>query len=96
MEARGFSLQKVSNTWVEPGSLQAGPYRGINTQWTTPDGHPFELQFHTAESFKVKMETHAMYEEFRNPNTSAARRLELNRIMTEMSDRIPVPKGAIW
>jgi len=37
-----------------------------------------------------------MYEEFRNANTSAARRLELNRIMTEMSDRIPVPKGAIW
>lgn len=95
LEARGFRLQKVSNTWAEPGSPQAGPYRGINTQWATPDGQPFELQFHTAESFKVKMETHAMYEEFRNPATSAARRLELNRIMTEMSDRIPVPDGAI-
>jgi hypothetical protein len=96
LEGRGFRLQKVSNTWAEPGSPEAGPYRGINTQWTTPDGHPFELQFHTAESFKVKMETHAMYEEFRNPSTSAARRLELNRAMTEMSDRIPVPNGAIW
>jgi hypothetical protein len=91
-----YTIQSDDAHYRGPGSPQAGPYRGINTQWTTLDGHPFELQFHTAESFEVKMETHAMYEEFRNPSTSAARRLELNRMMTKMSDRIPVPKGAIW
>jgi hypothetical protein len=46
-------------------------------------------------SFATKVESHAKYEEFRSPTTSMERRDELTRVMTEMSDRIPVPKGPI-
>ena len=93
---RGFTLDKVKNTWAEPGSAQAGPYRGINSQWRTPEGESFELQFHTADSFAMKQETHAMYEEFRAPETPPARKQELFEIMRRKSDQIPVPPGAIW
>lgn len=96
LKDRGFNLEKVKNTWANPGSSQAGPYRGINSQWRTPDGHSFELQFHTPDSFAAKQETHAFYEEFRAPETAAARKQELFEIMTRMSDEIPVPPGAIW
>lgn len=45
LKDRGFNLEKVKNTWANPGSSQAGLYRGINSQWRTPDGHSFELQY---------------------------------------------------
>jgi uncharacterized protein YukE len=96
LEARGFTLENVKNTWAEPGSPQAGPYRGINTQWRTPDGQSFELQFHTRDSFAMKERTHDVYEEARAIDTPMERQQELRQIMTRMSDEIPVPDGAIW
>lgn len=95
MKERGLNLEKVKNTWAEPGSPTAGPYRGINTQWRTAEGQAFELQFHTPESFAVKQNTHLMYEEARALETSPERAEELARMMTRMSDEIPVPDGAI-
>ncbi len=51
---------------------------------------------HMTHSFAAKQETHAFYEEFRAPETAAARKQELFEMMTRMSDEIPVPPGAIW
>jgi hypothetical protein len=95
LESHGYTRNASKNTWAEPGSPQAGPYRGINESWSTPDGQVFELQFHTAESFEVKSESHAPYEEARAEGTSPARAKELNDQMTKMSDAIPVPDGAV-
>ena len=33
-------------------------YKGINTRWITPEGQRFEVQFHTAESFHAKQQSH--------------------------------------
>ena len=95
LKDRDFALEKVKNTWAEPGTPQAGPYRGINTQWRTPDGQAFELQFHTPESFATKQATHEMYDEAREAATALERKQELNSIMSRISDEIPVPPGAI-
>jgi hypothetical protein len=83
------------NRWAEPGSEQAGPYRGINSTWETPDGQRFELQFHTPESFAAKTENHPLYERVRDPSTPPAEAAELNDIMTRRCDQIPVPPGAV-
>ncbi|WP_372469391.1 XopAD/skwp family type III secretion system effector [Xanthomonas dyei] len=38
-----------------------GTYRGINAGFTDAEGYAFEVQFHTAESFKAKAQTHVLY-----------------------------------
>jgi hypothetical protein len=95
LEAGGYVRNASKNTWAEPGSAQAGPYRGINESWRTPGGQVFEVQFHTQESFATKMETHPQYGEMRDAHTSPQRIAELNEQMTRMSDKIPVPEGAV-
>lgn len=53
----------VENTWG-PDT----PYKGVNTNLTR-DGLTFELQFHTEDSFNVKMAQHGLYETARKPET---------------------------
>jgi hypothetical protein len=94
---RGYRRIKSDddNRWAEPGSPEAGPYRGINSTWETSDGQRFEVQFHTPESFAAKTENHPLYEKARDPSTPPAEAAELNDIMTRRCDQIPVPPGAV-
>jgi hypothetical protein len=95
LRSRGYARIASKNTWAEPGSTMAGPYRGINETWKTPGGQRFEVQFHTPESYELKTATHEMYEELRDAATSSSRQKELIREMTRLSDKLPVPKGAV-
>ncbi|GAA0488596.1 hypothetical protein [Streptomyces olivaceiscleroticus] len=57
LRARGFEEIKAQNTWTDP------VYKGINSAWEHPgSGQRIELQLHTPDSFRVKMENHALYE----------------------------------
>ncbi|WP_259472284.1 XopAD/skwp family type III secretion system effector [Pseudomonas syringae] len=40
-----------------------GTYKGINARFTDAEGYEFEVQFHTADSFKAKAQTHLLYKE---------------------------------
>jgi hypothetical protein len=62
LNARGYRIVDVQNTW-KPNA----PYKGVNTNVRSPDGQLFELQFHTRQSFDVKMEQHVLYEQERDP-----------------------------
>ena len=68
LESKGYTLIRLRNTWKTFTKL--APYRGVNTIFLSPDGIPFELQFHTAESLATKEAEHPMYEIIRNPRTS--------------------------
>lgn len=90
MEASGFSLNKVKNTWNNKRSA----YKGINCVFETSEGTKFEVQFHTPESFKVKNgKQHKLYEEFRKSETSQERKMELTRQMFEESKDLEIPEG---
>ena len=53
----GYQVQSINNKW---GS---SVYQGLNTTLVSPSGTVFELQFHTADSFKVKeLLNHQYYE----------------------------------
>jgi hypothetical protein len=89
LEAAGYVMFYGRNSWNDP------QYKGINTRWVTPDGHGFEVQFHTPESYHAKQEvTHDAYERIRNPLTTDDERGELKEFQREVSSWIPVPKGA--
>jgi hypothetical protein len=93
LENRGYILDKVKNTWG------GADYRGINTQWHSPDGQHFELQFHTPQSFATKDDEspgslHSLFSEARLPSTSDARRAELDMQMAAITSHVVVPVGA--
>ncbi|WP_058047456.1 hypothetical protein [Streptomyces roseifaciens] len=53
----GYEPTAEKNTWQDP------VYKGVNTTWQhTESEEKFELQFHTPDSFKAKMENHELYE----------------------------------
>ena len=89
IEVLGYEMIHSKNYWKD------SEYKGINTRWTTPDGHLFEVQFHTRESYHAKQEiTHEAYERIRNPQTSREERTALHAFQRGVSSWVPVPDGA--
>lgn len=68
-------------------------YRGRNVQMRDSSGVFYELQIHTPESLKVAETNHTHYNEWRHQDTSAARKSELDKIMGDLFESIPVPPG---
>ena len=70
-------------------------YQGINTVFVTPDGLPFELQFHTPESLSMKgEECHSSYEKFRTA-TDSRKMMQYWEEMVSMWDMVPVPEDVL-
>ncbi|MEU0879278.1 hypothetical protein ABZ345_11820 [Lentzea sp. NPDC005914] len=53
---------KFSNFWPEQ---VGGAYAGINITFTAKNGLPFEVQFHTDDSYKAKSDEHGNYDKKR-------------------------------
>jgi hypothetical protein len=90
---RGYQVQKMWDAWQMEGTENDTGYRGINVTIISSQMQKFELQFHTAQSFRVKTETHGLYEERRNPKTDRQRDVEILEIMKEIASEIKRPKG---
>jgi hypothetical protein len=89
LESYGYEMYQSKNSW---GGRE---YKGINTRWVTQEGHRFEVQFHTPESFHAKeYVTHKAYERIRNPLISDRERKELKEYQREVSSTIRTPDGA--
>lgn len=66
-------------------------YRGRNVQLKSPEGVYWELQIHTAESLAVAEKNHVYYNEWRHQDTPITRVQELDVIMGDLFESIPVP-----
>jgi hypothetical protein len=85
----GMEPVQWKNTWGGEG------YHGINSIWRHPDtGMPFEVQFHTPQSFEAKTVTHGLYADVRrgtpDPELVALREEQQNAIFREVA----IPPGA--
>lgn len=86
---RGYKIERVKNYW-EKGD----DYDGINAVLRSPSGMKFEVQFHTAETSKVKDAAHKIYEKFRVATDSKeAKRLVVK--MRSMWSRVGRPAGVM-
>lgn len=92
LEKQGYKIVEANDFWKKAGTSSDFGYRGINTTLISPSGQKFELQFHTPESFKLKMQTHILYEEARLPSTSTKRVKELRQVQIEMANKILIPR----
>jgi hypothetical protein len=87
LEGAGNELLAVRNFWSD------SEYKGVNTRWHTNEGQPFEVQFHTRESFTGKQLTHEAYERLRTDPVSKIERYELEEFQRIVTSKIEIPVG---
>ncbi|MEU1277677.1 hypothetical protein [Streptomyces sp. NPDC005805] len=85
------------NTWEDP------VYKGLNTTWENPDrGEKFELQFHTPDSFRAKMDNHELYElarsdqfkqRFNDPELEKSYLAATDILQNERYENVAIPPG---
>lgn len=92
-EKENYQIAKIFNAWELEGTAADTGYRGLNLTIISSQKQKFELQLHTLESFKLKGETHGLYEEFRNPKTSEARKVEITNFNLKKVLKLKRPKG---
>jgi len=85
----GFELLVLKNTW------DSEEYKGVNTRWLAPAANlPFEVQFHTPDSWTAKQQTHDAYEKINDLRTPAEIRERLRAYQAEISNQLEVPAGS--
>lgn len=85
--------RRIWNAWKNFGTEFDRGYRGINITVISSQKQIFELQFHTADSYRLKNETHHFYEEIRDKNISVEREKELVKVMKEKASAVNRPEG---
>lgn len=87
LETAGHRVLRVKNYWPRGDN-----YSGVNSVLIAPDGLEWELQFHTAESFRIKMRDYRLYEELREVETAPARKRQLYFLLAAPWNDVPVPQ----
>ncbi len=86
--ANGYVVEALKNYWLEGKS-----YKGLNVTMKAPGGQRFELQFHTPESYEVKVATHADYEVLRDPDCAPAGRTAAHDRLVARNMFLEAPPG---
>lgn len=90
LHAGGYELYGRKPSW------SGAEYKGINTQWCDArSGLPFEVQFHTPESWEAKQHTHDAYEKVSCPTTPPEERARMRAYQRDVSASVNVPPGAL-
>lgn len=90
MANKGYSEVKCKNYWVLFNEGKA-KHKSVTSNFQTRDGYIFEVQFQTPTSQSVKDRKVPLYEEVRNPRTSATRKREIEAEMERMASEIEDP-----
>ena len=83
--------RRIWNAWKNAGTERDTGYRGINITVKSSQKQLFELQFHTEESFRLKTETHFLYQEARQIETSEKRRDEIIKQVIKLAEKVEIP-----
>lgn len=89
---KGYTETKCKNYFQDYREGKVN-HKSVQTNYQTNDGYVFEIQFQTKASQKAKDKKVSLYEEARNPKTSAARINELNSQMRILAETVTDPPG---
>ena len=91
MSEKGYTETTCKNYWqaYQQGKVK---HKSVTSVFSTEDDYPFEVQFQTPSSQKVKDAKTPIYEERRRPGLSEKRKAELEEAMTKLAESIPTPK----
>lgn len=85
--------ERIWNAWRTAGKIFDKGYRGINITVISSKSQIFELQFHTAESYKLKTETHFLYKALKNKKVSEKRQMEIIEMLRKKAENVKRPEG---
>lgn len=89
LNKKGYNIKRVKNTFFE-GEV----YKGINTLLCDKKGNMFELQFHTQDSYELKVgKLHKLYEKYRKLDIESEEAKVIKHKMIKLSEAIKNPKG---
>lgn len=90
--AADTQLTHQGNTLVLRKNMWEGQeYKGINTRWMSAEGHVFEVQFHTPESFAAKQLTHTAYERIRSRGGLGPEIPQLEGFQRSVTSKLEIP-----
>lgn len=90
LERKGYTEVSCDNYFKDYKKGKVN-HKSVQANYWTPTGYTFEIQFQTKASQKAKDKKTPLYEESRNPNTSDARRQQLNSKMRKLADQVSDP-----
>ena len=88
LQTKGYVLEKVDNKYLNPN----GRYKAIHLDIANVQGVRFEIQIHSNKTLAANRATHAMYEEWRSPDTPAERKEQLYEDIRSIYAAVPQPK----
>lgn len=91
MEKQGYAFSGVKNYFSHP--YPDTGYKGMHLNFISPYGQEIELQVHSKNSFDVKQEGHALYEQTRKVSVSKKDAKRLNEEMQLLHKSIKNPPG---
>ena len=85
--------ERMWNSWKNIGTRFDRGYRGINITIISSHSQVFELQFHTEESFRLKIKTHYLYKKARSNKVLWKDKERTFQKLVEMAKEVENPKG---
>jgi hypothetical protein len=86
--AAGYELYERKNSWVDSTKV----YQGVNSTWRDHgNGVLFEVQVHTAASWRAKQDSHHAYEVGESLISTPAQRANTARHQREIFSEVPIP-----
>lgn len=92
--SKGYSEMRCKNFFLRYAQGNA-QQKAIQSAFMTPDGMPFELQFHTLDDLMAKNASHRLYEKWRLGTTSPLERAVLGARMYNMYEPVETPDGVL-
>lgn len=87
LQANAYTIEEIDNKFLNKNNR----YKAVHIKVRSPENQPFEIQFHSTEGRQAGIDTHEMYEEWRNPATSTARKDALFTQIKDIYDAVPLP-----
>lgn len=84
---------RIWNAWKNIGTTFDKGYRAINVTIISSEKQIFELQFHTRESYELKIEIHPLYKLLQSGKISQKMRIEISEKIIRLAQKIMPPKG---
>lgn len=94
LEKLGYEEVRCRN-YFEKYLNGTAKHKSVQSVFRDPKGYLFEIQFQTPESQKAKDEKVPIYEERRKPGLSEDRKVELEELMVNLMDPVPIPDDVL-
>lgn len=83
----GYSIIELDNKFLNRNNR----YKAVHLTACSPENQLFEVQIHSQEGRQAGLDTHEMYEEWRNPATDQERKAVLFSQIKAIYDSVPIP-----